>query len=272
MAMTRLEERFGTPYQIADSFIESLLNGPVVKPNDVEGLVHFADELVKCQSVLGQLQFQSNLDSTNTLKQVTHRMPNYLYAKWGDVAADILAGDKQPRFFDLVNFIKARAKVASTLFCRDYATQAKSKVHKANSNADKVKSIHKQTMMATQVDMNSQDNRYKGSQSRKQSTKSASNLNTKPSQPSSHNASVKAGNMSSYKSSYGTSHNTAQKSSEGYCYHCDMGNHNTEDCGKHKRKPLKERLHFVKSMQLCFRCLKEGHYSKDCDAVCKICS
>ena len=51
-----------------------------------------------------------------------------------------------------------------------------------------------------------------------------------------------------------------------------MGNHNTEDCGKLKRKPLKERLDFVKSTQLCFRCLKEGHFSKDCDAVCKISS
>ena len=51
-----------------------------------------------------------------------------------------------------------------------------------------------------------------------------------------------------------------------------MCNHNTEDCGRLKKKPLEERLNFVKSTQLCFRCLKEGHYSKDCDAVCKICT
>ena len=69
-AMTRLKEKIGSPYQIADSFIESLLDSIVVKPNHVEGLVNFADELVKCQSVLGQLQFQSNLDSTNTLIQI----------------------------------------------------------------------------------------------------------------------------------------------------------------------------------------------------------
>ena len=142
-AINRLQERFGAPYRIADSFVESLLNGPVVKPNDVEGLVPFADELVKCQSILGQLQFQSNLDSTDTLKQVAHRMPNYLYAKWVDVATDILANNKQPRFFDLVTFIKARARVASTLFGRDYATQAKFKVHKGNVSGDKVKGIHK---------------------------------------------------------------------------------------------------------------------------------
>ena len=37
------------------------------------------------------------------------------------------------------------------------------------------------------------------------------------------------------------------------------------------KKPLEERLNVVKSTQLCFRCVK-GHYSKDCDAVCKICS
>ena len=155
-AINRLQERFGAPYRIADSFVESLLNGPVVKPNDVEGLG-------KCQSILGQLQFQSNLGSTDTLKQVAHRMPNYLYAKWVDVAADILANNKQPRFFDLVNFIKARARVASTLFGRDYATQAKFKVYKGNVIGDKVKGIHKQTMMATQVDTSSKipsDERY----------------------------------------------------------------------------------------------------------------
>ena len=271
-AINRLQERFGAPYRIADSFVESLLNGPVVKPNDVEGLVNFADELVKCQSILGQLQFQSNLDSTDTLKQVAHRMPNYLYAKWVDVAADILANNKQPRFFDLVNFIKARARVASTLFGRDYATQAKFKVHKGNVSGDKVKGIHKRTMMATQVDTSSKNDKFKSNQSSKPSAKSTSYPNTEPLQPSRHNSSINTGDKSSYKSNHGTSHNTARKSTEGYCYHCEMCNHNTEDCGRLKKKPLEERLNFVKSTQLCFRCLKEGHYSKDCDAVCKICS
>ena len=112
IAINRLQERFCTPYYIADSFIESLLNGPVVKPNDVEELVTYAEELVKCQSVLDQLQFQSNLDSTDTLEQVAYRMPKHLYAKWVDVAADNLANDNKPRFSDLVNFVKARAKVA----------------------------------------------------------------------------------------------------------------------------------------------------------------
>ena len=96
----------------------------------MEGLVALADELTKCQSVLSQLQFQSNLDSTDTLKQVAHRLPNFLYAKWVEVAADILTKDKQPKFLDLVNFVKKKASVASTLFGRDYAAQSKSRFEK----------------------------------------------------------------------------------------------------------------------------------------------
>ena len=39
MALTRLKVQFGAPYLTADSYIDSLLNGPAVRPNDVEGLV-----------------------------------------------------------------------------------------------------------------------------------------------------------------------------------------------------------------------------------------
>ena len=40
--------------------------------------------------------------------------------------------------------------------------------------------------------------------------------------------------------------------------------HTLSNCEELKKKPLEERLDSVKSMGLCFGCLSEGHYSKNC--------
>ena len=50
-----------------------------------------------------------------------------------------------------------------------------------------------------------------------------------------------------------------------------MNNHYTGECGKLKRLPIEERVDFVRSSRLCFRCLCEGHYSRDCQTTCETC-
>ena len=40
--------------------------------------------------------------------------------------------------------------------------------------------------------------------------------------------------------------------------------HTLSDCDEFKSKDVKERLEFVQSVGLCFRCLNKGHYSKSC--------
>ena len=93
-------------------------------------------------------QFQSNLDSSDTLKQVAHRLPNFLYAKWVEVAADILTKDEQPKFLELMNFVKTNASVASTLFGRDFAAQSKSRFEK---NTNKIKQAPSKPPVTTLV-------------------------------------------------------------------------------------------------------------------------
>ena len=47
------------------------------------------------------------------------------------------------------------------------------------------------------------------------------------------------------------------------CLYCRK-NHALNVCNKIEELPLKERIEFLKSQGLCFRCLTAGHMSKDC--------
>ena len=240
-ALSRLKERFGTPYLIAESYIESLLKGPEIKSNDVDGLVNLADEMIKCQSVLAQLQFQSNLDSNDTLKQVAHRLPNSLYAKWVDVASHILSHDRQPCFKDLTDFIKSKARTASTLFGRDYASVSQTRFLKGKPL--QTTRHMKQTTLATQVDT------VKGIQKGHfDASSSVHRLNYQ-----------------------GSSTFQSKKSVEKWCYSCKLSNHNTTDCGKLKKKTWEENVRLFKDMRLCFCCAERGHLARNCDALCEKC-
>ena len=55
-ARSLLEKRYGEPEKIADSFVNNLLNRPIVKADDVTGLDNFALELRTCQNAVGSLQ------------------------------------------------------------------------------------------------------------------------------------------------------------------------------------------------------------------------
>jgi hypothetical protein len=54
IALNKLKKRYGQPFVVAQLCIDELVKGTVIKPNDVNGLLKFADELNNCQMVLPQ--------------------------------------------------------------------------------------------------------------------------------------------------------------------------------------------------------------------------
>ena len=52
--------------------------------NDVEAIVQLADDMEKCQTVLSQLKFASDLDSTGTLRSIVERLPDCLQTRMGE--------------------------------------------------------------------------------------------------------------------------------------------------------------------------------------------
>ena len=55
------------------------------------------------------------------------RLPNAIQSKWVEKVSSILAKDREPTFQDLASFVEARARVASSMYGRDFANANKSK-------------------------------------------------------------------------------------------------------------------------------------------------
>ena len=126
-ALSKLEKRFGQSHLIARSYIDDITTGPILKINDVNALVSLADDLNNCQTVLSQLRFTSDLDSSGTLRSIVKRLPSNIQAKWVEKVSFILEHDRKPNFQDLVKFVEIRARVASSMYGRDYANANKTK-------------------------------------------------------------------------------------------------------------------------------------------------
>ena len=61
---------------IARSYIDGVTQGGNIELNDVKALVKLAEDMGKCQNVLSQLLFTSDLDSTGTIETIMRRLPD----------------------------------------------------------------------------------------------------------------------------------------------------------------------------------------------------
>ena len=78
--------------------------------------------------VLSQLQYASDINSTETMTQCVKRLLFNLVNSWVKQAARIsLNQDRDPNFYDFVKFVEAHEEVANTYYGRENAKlQAKS--------------------------------------------------------------------------------------------------------------------------------------------------
>ena len=81
-AVEKLEKRFGKSHLIARSYIDGVKKGGAIKSNDVKALIKLADDMRKCQNVLTELRFASDLDSTGTIESIIDRLPEGLQNQW----------------------------------------------------------------------------------------------------------------------------------------------------------------------------------------------
>ena len=79
--------------------------------------------MVKCQSVLSRLEFNSDLDSSGTLSLIVKRLPDTFRMKWLRRASKILNGGRNTKFSDLVTFVKEEATIYNSSFGQEYADE-----------------------------------------------------------------------------------------------------------------------------------------------------
>ena len=236
-AIEKLESRFGESHLIARSYIDGVKRRWTIKPNDVKALVKLADDMRKCQNVLRELRFSSDLDSTGTLENIMDRLPEHLQNQWVKRSSQILEDRRDPTFNDLTLFVEQDAKYANSKFGQYIsekrgAASSKSKTH---------------------------DNYFKSKDKKKQ------NVTTLATSTS--GGETSAARLEAASTCTSTSTRLQKK-----CAQCDRTGHYLATCFRFKKLSLQEKQDTVTKNNLCFCCLKPGHGSATCNKVCPKCS
>ena len=239
-ALTKLERRFGQNHLIARSYIDDITGGAQVKPNDINALVTLSDDMNNCQTVLSQLKFTSDLDASGTLRSIVKRLPNNIQTKWVEKVHDILEKGREPTFKDLSDFIEVRARVASSMYGRDYAAASKSKLQPETKPSKQKPAKTNVSTLSTVVENPQETAKPKLMKERRPISQ--------PANPPS-----------------------SDKSEKFPCTFCETAGHGIERCFKYKKLSLEDRVEFARKHRLCFCCFKKGHGSKSCDKKCFKC-
>ena len=113
-AKALLAERFGNPYNVAEKYKSQLRQWPKVRDGDSAGIQDLSDFLIRCREVMKSMRYLNELNSTETLIQVSAKLPSYSGVKWCRHARDIRAKTKNAvTFSNLVEFVKEEAELAT---------------------------------------------------------------------------------------------------------------------------------------------------------------
>ena len=141
-ALATLEQRFGSPFIVAQAFREKLDSWPAVKANDGEGLRKLADftrQTVVASKVVGQMGI---LDDAQYQKNLLSRLPQWLMRKWAQIV-DAKKRDclRYPTFEELSAFLTSQANITCEPIFGSSNTQGQSRTSaQSSSSSDKAKS------------------------------------------------------------------------------------------------------------------------------------
>ena len=78
-------------------------------------MISLSRDLEECDIILKHLNFHADLDNCENLTKIIKRLPFASQTRWLRIAADIEKRGLDPKFDDVVNFGKEKAKVARSL-------------------------------------------------------------------------------------------------------------------------------------------------------------
>ena len=109
-----LDHRFGNPVHVAEAYKSSLRKWPQIHDGDSSGIQEFSDFLVRCEEAMKTVQSMGDLDSTETLKQISSKLPSYSGVKWCRHAHETQTKKKKiVTFSDFVKFVREEAELAN---------------------------------------------------------------------------------------------------------------------------------------------------------------
>ena len=109
-----LKERFGHPYRVPQAYKEKLNSWPAIREGDGASLQQFSDFLVLCEQAMKTLKYMEGLNSEDTLRTVTSKLPSIVGKRWCRLANKMLRYEERlASFHDLVDVVKDEAALAT---------------------------------------------------------------------------------------------------------------------------------------------------------------
>ena len=109
-----LKERYGQNYRITAAYIQSLTEGPSIKPEDGNALVQLSTKLTSCTNTLKQIGSLGKLDHPENLKKIINRLPFGMRLRWRDAVDRIVEKEgRDVNIADVTEFVTAKARAAT---------------------------------------------------------------------------------------------------------------------------------------------------------------
>ena len=165
VAKNTLRENFGKPHIIAKAHIKKLENLPHLKQADGQSLLEFARHLEVAERTLTGMgpEYVSDLNHTNTLRELNRKLPLFMRVKWTECAGRIIESGQRPRFVDFLQFLKQRATLVNNEFGEDLNCSPSKDKEKSKGRDGRNRPPHKFTTMATGA-RNDRSSQHKSSQ------------------------------------------------------------------------------------------------------------
>ena len=88
-SLRKLKYLFGQRSAVAKAVLEKATKGKIVQNDDFKALSELYYSISDCLTILNQLNYESDLKSSDTLRQVLIRLPRSLQMKWGEHSLSI---------------------------------------------------------------------------------------------------------------------------------------------------------------------------------------
>ena len=109
-----LDHRFGNPVNVAEAYKSSLRKWPKISDGNSSGVQEFSDFLVRCEEAMKTMKSMGDLDPTQTLLQISAKLPSYSGIKWRRHVHEAQTKTKKIiTFSDFVKFFKEEAELAN---------------------------------------------------------------------------------------------------------------------------------------------------------------
>ena len=129
-----LDHRFGNPVHVAEAYKSSLRKWPQISDGNSSGLQEFSDFLVRCEEAMKTMKSMGDLDSTQTLLQISAKLPSYSGVKWCRHVHEAQTKTKKTiTFSDFVKFVKEEAELTNNpIFSPDALKKERNKTVTVN--------------------------------------------------------------------------------------------------------------------------------------------